>query len=610
MEPIEQINEDFNVNGKKTKKKGLIIGLLATVLAIAIAFILVYVLVVANPKYIFGKTIDKLFTVDSESYESIKMDTKIKASIDLEDTAYDTELKEIEKFTLKAGTQMDVKKKQEIVDLGLEYDNQNVVDARVYYDDGDMYAYFDGIFDKYIELDIDEETKAILDEVFETATTEENLKNTEKAIEIIKDELKSQIKENGEFDKDKEEIKVGKKDIKVNKSTVTINEKQAYKILRNMFSNLAENDKFLDCFEESPKKLLKEAATSLKDIEGDSDNKVKISLYTKGFLNSDLMGVTVEIYSADASSTIITSVIKEEKDSYSYKLSVKSSGVKADLVKGKVEIEKDKDTKKEQSGKIILTTEALQYGSIKLEIEYSAEYNQGIDKVDTSNSVNMNNLTETDLQNAMTKLMDKPLIGDIIKNTTQGIGNPSITNPTITDPSTTTPTITNPTVEPSTTIPTGTTEQDEIKDYGYSVKYTVPAGFVYSESTSYDDMKFYDLEKPDNSYVDATVTIWYSTEKEYIEDDINWDYNYYLEDTTYYKNVNLSEVKSVVVGGKTFKYKVLSYETSYGGKNQDIYVWYALDNEHLFTIELEATDTVVTEDTIKGFLNINASKIN
>ena len=95
-----------------------------------------------------------------------------------------------------------------------------------------------------------------------------------------------------------------------------------------------------------------------------------------------------------------------------------------------------------------------------------------------------------------------------------------------------------------------------------------------------------------------------------VKTDINWDYNYYLEDTTYYKNVNLSEVKSVVVGGKTFKYKVLSYETSYGGKNQDIYVWYALDNEHLFTIELEATDTVVTEDTIKGFLNINASKIN
>ena len=152
---------------------------------------------------------------------------------------------------------------------------------------------------------------------------------------------------------------------------------------------------------------------------------------------------------------------------------------------------------------------------------------------------------------------------------------------------------------------------NEVKDedYGYSVKYSVPTGFEYSEY-SYDDMKFYDLENADYSRVDATVTIYWNTETEYIEDDINWDYNYYLEDTEFYKNVNLSEVKSVVVGDKTFKYMVLSRETTYGTKSQDVYIWYPLGDEYLFTVELEATDTEITEDMIKGFLNITVSESN
>ena len=106
METVEQFNENFNAN--KPKKKGLMIGLIVAALAIIVALVLVYFLVLNNPKFIFGKAIDKLLTVNSESYDSIKMATEIKASVDLEDTTYQTELAEIEKMTLKAGTQMDV----------------------------------------------------------------------------------------------------------------------------------------------------------------------------------------------------------------------------------------------------------------------------------------------------------------------------------------------------------------------------------------------------------------------------------------------------------------------------------------------------------------------
>lgn len=598
METEEQLNEQFNV--KKTKKKGLIIGL-AVAAAIIVALVLVYFLALSNPKFIFGKTIDKLFKVNTETYETIKIETSIKASADLEDVDYQEYADEIEKCTLKLGTQMDAEEKQEIVDLGLDYNKEKVVDAQIYYNDGEVYAYLDGLFDKYIEIDIDEEAKATLEEVFESATSKENLKNTEKAAEILRDEVKSQLKENGEFEKKKEKIEIGKDEEKVTKSTVTISEKQLYKIFGNICTNLAKNDEFIECFEESPKDLLKQAADELKSLDGSNKNNVKISLYTKGLLNNKLVAVDVEIYSEDDASTIVASVVKEDEGMYSYKAYMKASRQKMELVNGKIEIEKDKNNKKEKSGKVTITADVIELGSAKLEIDYVVNYNQGIDKINTKNSININSLTETDMQSIMAKLIERPLIKDLLEDQMSNLGeNTTVEIPTIEGGTA------------NTTIPTQTTTaQDEVKDYGYSVKYSVPTGFVYSQY-SYDDMKFYDFEATDYSYIDATVTINWNTETEYLEG-IKSDYEYWNTSTDY-KNVALSDIKTITVGDKQFKYQTLSYESNFGygseSKYKDVYIWYSLGDEYLYTVELDGTDREITEDIMKEFLNITVTKTN
>ena len=607
METLEQVNENFNV--KKPKKKGLMItGIIAAV--VVVALVLLYFLVLTSPKFIFGKTIDKFLAVETENYESVKIDTKIKGTVDLEDSTYQAQLAEIEKYTLKAGIQMDAEAKKEIVDLGLEYDNQAVIDAQVYYNDGDMYAYLEGLFDKYIEIDMDETTKAELDEIFESVASEENTKNSEKAVAIIRDELKAQIKESGEFEKKKDKVSVGDDEVKVTKSTVTLTEKQLWKIAINMLSNLADNKEFIKCFEdETIEDDLKELAELMEENKTEGKGNVKISLYTKGLLNNKLVAVDAQLYVPEEEVTVVASAIKEDEGIYSYKVSGKSDGIKIDFVNGKIEIEKDKDSKEEQSGKAIITAEIIELGNAKLEIDYEIEYNQGIDKIDTSNSVNMNDLTETDMESIMTKLMERPLIKDLLEEQMSGLGEENIENIVVETPTVENPIINNNSETNTTT--TTTTSQNEVKDedYGYSVKYSVPTGFEYSEY-SYDDMKFYDLENEDYSYVDATVTLEWSTESEYVEDDINWDYEYHSKSENGYTNVKLSEVKSIVVGDKTFKYVILSYDTDYGAKCQDAYVWYVLDSEYLFTIELEATDTTITEEVIKGFLNISVTELN
>lgn len=594
MEPIEQFNENFDV--KKPKKKGLIIGGIVVAVVI-VALVLLYSLVLTNPKFIFNKAIDKLLAVDSEQYDSVKINTEIKASVEAEDTTYEAQLAEVEKYKVKFGAQMDFKDKKEIVDLGLAYDNQSVIDAQLYYNDGEMYTYLEGLFDKYIQIDVDEETKNQMDEIFEIATSEEDIEDSKKAVAILKDELKAQINEKGEFEKTKETIYVGDDEEKVTKITLKLSQKELYSVAADMCLNLADNDEFIDYLGEADlAKALEEVAEMIKNEEANNKNYVKISLYTKGLLNNKLVAVDIEIYSADDASTALVSLVKEDEGVFSYKISAKASGIKMDFLNGKVEIEKDKDSKEEQSGKAIITAEVIETGSAKLEIDYSVEFNNGTDKIDTTNSVNINSLTEIDAQAIMTKLMERPVIGQLIQSsiTTQN-DNSVIEN---TD---------------ETTQNSITTLQNEVKDedYGYSVTYSVPEGFEYDNEYSYDDMKFYGLEDVDYSYIDATVSLEWDTEAGYIEDEINWDYDYYTEETDYYSNVKISEVKTIVVGDKTFKYAMLSYDTSYGTKCQDVYVWYALDSEYLFTVKLEATDKEVTEDIIKGFLNnVTVTKMN
>ena len=595
METIEQVNEDFNL--KKPKKKGLIIGGIVSAVAFIVAFLLVYFFVLTNPKFIFSKSIDKILKIDSQKYDSIKIDTKIKADIELEDATYKEQLPEIEKCEIQAGVQMDVENKQEIVDLGLEYDNQEVIDAQIYYDDGEMYAYLEGLFDKYIQIDMDEETRTEMDKLFEAVTSEEKTKNAEKALTIIKDEFKAQVKEKGEFEKEKTTIDVADDEQKVTKTTVTLTEKQLWEVTEDMLKNLADSEEFLECFKEDTIEYeLKKLSELVKENKTNGKSNVKISIYTKGLLNNKLIALDMQVYVESEATTIVISTVKEDEGVYSYSVSGKVTGAKIDLLQGKIENEKDKDSKKEKTGKLVITAEIFQLGSAKLEIDYLAEFNQGIDKINTSNSVNMNDLTETELEAIATKLMERPLIGEVIKSLSTVQNENNVMNQAQI-----------PTIETNIT-----TSENEVKDeeYGYSVTYSIPNGFAYDSQYSGDHMKFYNLAGANYSYINATVSLDWYTETEYIEDEIKWNYNYYLEGTEYYKNVNLSEIKTLDVGDKNLKYALISYETTYNTTEQKAYVWYCLDSEHMFTVEIEATDTEITEDIIRGFLNINVTELN
>lgn len=424
METIEEFNENFDV--KKPKKKGLLIAVIA-IIAVVIALIATYFLIFTKPQFIFSKAIDKMF-VKTDKIDSMKLDYKLKASVETDDIKIKQYAEELEKCTLNFGFQLDAESKQEVVALGLDYKDEQVIDLKTYYNNEGIYLYLDEIFEKYIKVDADENQIVAIKEAFEQFS-DENIKKSNKIMKIFRDELKKQIKEEGTFEKTKETIKIGDKDKKVTKYTLNLSQESLINILSNMLLNLSEDEEFLeamgdDSFKSELEKASKALTENLNKLDKDMLN-VKINIYTKGILNN-FAGMDIEINTSmnNQKAAIVFNVLKESKEIYEYSIKLKSQGINAKVLSGKIENQIEKDTKNEGKGKVIITAKVPEYiYSLKanIEVDYSIEVNNGIDKVDVSNSVNMKDLTEKDTDSIRKKLMTKPLIGDFLTSMDGGL---------------------------------------------------------------------------------------------------------------------------------------------------------------------------------------------
>ena len=238
--------------------------------------------------------------------------------MEAKDTSIQEQLSELEKYTFNLNTQLDIKEKDAALGLGVEYDNEEVVNANIYYNNEELYAYLNGLFDKYIQIDMPQEAKDSLKTAFESFDiSDEQKEKNKKAIEIIRDELKNQIKEEGTFEKEKVTIDLNDKETKVNKSMLVLTEKALLNVLENMCGNLADNDEFIDCFEESPKDALSQISDELKNTDTESEYKITISIYTKGLLNK-FVGAEVEIDIPEEDQKVTVTMLQEDEEVYSF----------------------------------------------------------------------------------------------------------------------------------------------------------------------------------------------------------------------------------------------------------------------------------------------------
>ena len=576
MEQNGQFNEQINT--KKPKKKGkIILGIILAIIIIAIiALVAVYFLVFSTPQYIFASTVDSIFNMKAQTYNTVKSAVTLNGSVQFEDESINEQLTDLENFSINIGSQIDYQNQSEIVDLGLQYEDESVVGARFYFKDGEMYTLLDGLYDDYIKVDLDTEQANLMQELLDLTKVQGKQENLIKAMSILGNEIKGQISNVGTFEKSTEQMTLNGENKNVTRVSLLFNAQEFSTVVINVCNNLANNNEFIQCFEESPKDALFDIVASLEDGEPSSDDTVRISIYTQGLLN-ETIGFGLDLNLADNTELSINmNIMKETDDLYTVSYTQGDN-----YINGRIEIARAENTEENQTGDAKITLEVSDLGTMELNMGYAYSYNQAVDEVDTRNSVNAEDLTQEDMNTILENLMERPVIGELMTN----IISSSMNNN-------------------SNTLGT-TTLQNQVSDNGYIVTYEIPTEFMYDSSLSTDSLKSFTTI---NNDIQASTSIKYYTDDQAYINLVDNNYSIYTNNT-FYNNVSVSDLQTLSVGNYEFKYKSISYETTTGSVNQSISLWYRLNNEYIYTVDINSIGTTISDDIIMPFLNIQVQNV-
>ena len=418
---MDNIEEKFET--KKGGKKGLIIAILILVI-VAAAELCAYYLINSKPKTILKKYVNELLAegkTEDVSFNTFKTNVNLSFKVKTDDSQTQEVFNELSKCTLKSEAQLDLANKKEIMGLGLTYDNQSVIDAKLVYDNKNIYTYLDGIYDKYIKLDANQEQLEQINQLFDDLKKQLDDYKKEDAtetIKIVKTALIEKIETSESVSQEKTNITIDGKEKSVKKISIKLTTKELSEIMSKIYKDLANSKAYEN--NEEMKQSLTQVGNSLESLSNNTDNYVMISLYTAGIKN-DLVGLNFTIYNKSDDMSIIFNILKKEKNTYTYTIDGVTQGSSVKFVNGEIKVEPEINAKDEAKNKLTITAEIpalITKLSSKLDVElvidYHVKVNSEIDNIDISNSVNMNDISQEDVQSMYEKLQQRPLIGPIL----------------------------------------------------------------------------------------------------------------------------------------------------------------------------------------------------
>ena len=592
MEQNGQFNEQINT--KKPKKKGkIILGIILAIIIIAIiALVAVYFLVFSTPQYIFASTVDSIFNMKAQTYNTVKSAVTLNGSVQFEDESINEQLTDLENFSINIGSQIDYQNQSEIVDLGLQYEDESVVGARFYFKDGEMYTLLDGLYDDYIKVDLETEQANLMQELLDLTKVQGKQENLIKAMSIFGNEIKGQISNVGTFEKSTEQMTLNGENRNVTRVSLLFNAQEFSTVVINVCNNLANNNEFIQCFEESPKDALLDIVASLEEGEPSSDDTVRISIYTQGLLN-ETIGFGLDLNLADNTELSINmNIMKETDDLYTVSYTQGDN-----YINGRIEIARAENTEENQTGDAKITLEVSDLGTMELNMGYAYSYNQAVDEVDTRNSVNAEDLTQEDMNTILENLMERPLIGDLLQLYIMGQANDVLNNSgNLIDQSNALNNYNNNLV---------LTSENQVTNNAQIITYEVPTELIYNSINSTDRFKYYETQ---DESINATTEFVWDGDEQVIIDTIDNEYSAY-QNNPFYSNVKVSDLLTLTVGNNTFNYKSMSYETSAGEIYQSIYLWYRLSDDAVYRVNVKSNRTTISNDVIMPFLNIQVQNV-
>lgn len=457
------------------KKKGNY-TILIVVAAILLFIIGMIYFIFNNSKNLFLSSINKEYGNIVSKINSLSLETKYKDAknssivekgnisfhVDVASTLLDTNTKslieEINKLNGTFVTGIDYKNKKIASNIAVQYDQKEMLGFNIYGAEKNVYVDLKNMFEKYISIPVEE-----YDSLFEDPSV--TLDDAEYMMKSVKDAFLNSL-ESKDFKKSSATIKLGNKEEKVNKISYVLDSKNVNKITKKMLEQLEKDNTFIELVSKYTNKTKEQIKSTVqtaknKDVITSSTNeqKVTFAVYTKGFMNEavgyeiceDSSKTTIrytkegnDIYirfseqdkeiaqivwndknanedeiSLTAGTVVLKLTVKKENEQkvIDYSLSESSSNLKA---YGSL-VSKITKNNSQYTGSDKLTANVDMQGVSMIKLNLETNYTSTIGSEVTiptnlSNSITMNELTDTDTQMIMQNLMQNPVFVQFMTN--------------------------------------------------------------------------------------------------------------------------------------------------------------------------------------------------
>ena len=572
---------------QKSQRRSLI-SILALIAVVAVVAILGIILLGGGSKKLYKTTIKKGI---EETLLNSSFDAKvIKANATIELSSTDKTYKDIDGIKADVELQYNLKNEQAIVKVNAEQGEEGYLNLDAFVDltEGKVYANEKNIYSKTIEADIPDE---YVNEIKETLKLDELKENsTSKERRAVAKTLISALNDNitvGKFSKKNVKIEVDGKNKSVEDNILTFKPSQL-KAFFEGFSKTIEKDKdFVKNVEAifgddiNIEDMLDEINDIAKRLEGakDEGNAIEFHYYTYGLGNS-FAGFSALVISGDEISESFEVMMTSKN---TYKVSINDGYDEQELISFKVN--------KLNSNNIDVEVDLTSVGMpIIARVKAKSKNIKSIDNFDTSKAVNIEDMTDEDLEEIEENLEKSPLYS-LIENSED-----VLTNGFEFDLDYDNNDVDDDTPKKGYGEPYVESYSDDIR-----VNYTVPDEF---EETEYSDNN-YRIYQKESGYDYATINTYisYDKAKDHIEELL--DYDYLNDDPDFYHDIKISSPKLEKINGREYYTATVEYGFGSNGLKAytKVYVTQITD-EYCYVVEMDDDDRILKETEINDFLNI------
>ena len=303
-------------------------------------------------------------------------------------------LKVFDKFDLEGEYGVDFDNRLMFLDLKSKYDNDKLINCNLYIEDRMSYTYLEDNYDKHIKSDLGE-TKDLFNKT--------NINDYKVILNSLYNAVTIALK-----DDYFESSRVTMDGKKLTKTVLNINAKNYETINKDILNTLLGDSNFLKSVSNVTSKTEDEIKKNIYDrLDAKfNGNDSTITLYTNNYKFYKL-----ECKSKDS----LIEITKEGEDTYNYNIVSGSSTTtnnetsSSDNISGTVKISK------ENNNKVVSFSLTDENGfSYKMTLKTSVQYGKDVSKRNIESSINKEDLTDEDISNIYSNLLDQKGISNLL----------------------------------------------------------------------------------------------------------------------------------------------------------------------------------------------------